>query len=375
MREGTVFLTLMDLNSLLKRWGKIALVLSLAFAAIVPCATLLWSPPVYTAVANVIANDPSGEVSPSSMLAVANDAIRDEVKPYTVNESDTKVEIEIGGSALLTLSISVESPSEQESIDLANSLAENAASEAERIFEALQQANEADLAELVPLNDAEDVASVLSGTVLQSIIGPSHTFEFCSFSIEEATGADKQGANIVLLVVLGLVSGVFVVAICAIIFDAVKAPVKNRRDVEALTGMPVLNYGHLEILGEQVWANLQFSAPAGIHSVCVVSLDSQRNLKCVESLCAAIGKTGKEAVVCPSDSEEDCRWAQTEVVVFAYPSPSVDADVAYCAHRSDATIVCVRQWIDSSRTLVDVLERLALAQANVAGLVLLPDEK
>lgn len=42
----------------------------------------------------------------------------------------------------------------------------------------------------------------------------------------------------------------------------------------------------------------------------------------------------------------------------------------YTAKAADAVVVSARQWTDSLRDLEDTLQELSLAQANVAGLVL-----
>lgn len=202
----------------------------------------MFLPSRYEASASITVSDPSDNVSATNMLAVVNDLVQSSVAPYSVRDSEIEASVKIGTDiSAQTLVLTIEAPDKDESLQLVNSIVTSVADEARATFDALQEANEEGLADLSALNTSEDVASVLSGSLLQNSLGSDLTFEFCSFMVNEAQDAEGVGAGKAMMALEGLVGGLFLVLLILVVMDVARAPIKSREEVEKLFGLPALN--------------------------------------------------------------------------------------------------------------------------------------
>ena len=361
---------LFDLCRLLGHYWKLAIAIIAACSLSAALASWLIMPQKYEASASITVSDPSGSVSSADMLAVANSLAQSEAAPYNVEGSDTCVSVSPGtGATSQVLTIVAESTSEDETAELANSLANSVAAKATGIFEALQEANEDGRADLSALNSSEDVASVLSRSLMQDILGTGLTFEFCSFMVNEAVEAQETGLGGVVLVALGLIGGLFVAVVAVMVIAAIKEPIRSRDELEEATGLPVLNDA-----GDQIWANVQFSSDELVDSLCLVPVAGDSGAQeCATALVAAIERANKSVMLEVVTKQEtlDQNASRNAVVVWQCPPLAENVAAAYCAHNVSVTLVCARFWSDSLGKLQDTIRELSLAKAKVAGVVLL----
>ena len=334
-------MTLLDLCQLIRHYWKIVVVTPIA-GALIAALLSVSMPPEYEAVSSITMSDPSGNVTVANMLAVVNDLTQSRVAPYEIDGSDVKVSSEMGtGAAAQTLTFAVEGSDGAKCVELANSIASGVADDAKNVFEALQEANEAGLADLSALNTSEDVAAVLSGALLQDVLGSDRTFEFCSFAGNEATEAKDEGTGFSALVVVGFAGGLFLAVAIIVAIDMANRPIRSREELERALELPVLNDGGSADLGAKLWANIQFTAGDAIDSVCLVPLDGDSAKVCANALNSTILQLGKSVQVYeigasdPSISSVE----SNELVIYDCASMSEGVGAAYCADVASATVV------------------------------------
>lgn len=335
-------------------------------------------PSKYEASASITVSDPSDNVPAAAMMAVVNDLAQSRIASYSARDSEIQASAEIGtGTTAQTLTLTIEGPEELECVELANAIASDVAENAKAVFETLQEANEAGLADLAALNTSEDVASVLSGSLLQDILGSDRTFAFCSFLVGDAVEAEKAGFGLATLTLVGFGGGLFLAAIVVVAINAIKTPIKSREELEAAANLPVFCSETPSGLGEKLWANIQFAVDGEIDSVCLVPLEGSSAKVCARGLQTAI--TGLGGSVTVNDFASDSILAvdsDSDILSIYRCDPlSVSIGAAYCAHNATATVICAYAWSDSLRTLECVMNELAWAKARIAGVALLECQK
>lgn len=370
-------MTLLDLCQLIRHYWRIAVVAPIAGALIAALLSMGMSPK-YEAASSITMSDPSGNVTVANMLAVVNDLAQSRVAPYETDGSDVKVTSEMGtGAAAQTLTFTVEGPDGAECVELANSIASGVASDAKNVFEALQEANEAGLADLDVLNASEDVAAVLSGALLQDVLGSDRTFEFCSFAVSEAAEAKDEGTGFSTLVVAGFVGGLFLAMAIIVVIDMASRPIRSREELERAVELPVLNDGGSADLGAKLWANIQFTAGDAVDSVCLVPLDGNSAKVCANALNSALLQLGKSVQIYEIGASDSsiANAESSELAIYYCASMSEGVGAAYCAHAASATVICARRWIDSLKSLENTMRELSIAKASVVGVALLGERE
>lgn len=366
-------MTLNDLGLMIRHYAKMIALISLASALLAASASFL-IPDKYEAISSVSVNDPSGNVSPASMMVVVNNFVQADIAPYAAKDSKIEASAEVeNGASSQTLTITVRSSDKDECVAVVNSIAAAAAANSEEVFEALQEANETGLADLSALNTSEDVASVLSGSLLQDSLGSDRTFEFCSFLVTDAIEARSSKPGTIALTVMGLVGGFLLALLVVILLDAVKSPIRSRKDAETITGLPVFGFSSSAIFGDQLWANIQFALNEVAESVCLVPVSTPSSRICATELSEAIVRSGGNACV-ESVRGEVCRTVISELggtVVYQCEPLACGVSAMYCAHGASVTVVCAQVWEDSRAALGETVRELALADANVVGIALI----
>lgn len=366
---------LVDLCRLVQHYWKVVLAAMLFCSVSALLVSEFVISPKYQASSTITVSDPSNNVSVSDLTAVVNGFVELQTIRYDTPDSDVNITVSIGGaSAPQTLTIAVVSPSEDESVAIANSIADEAAKEADDMFSGLQEKNESGLADLASLNDADDVASVLSGSLLQDILGSGRTFEFCSFMVKDAQIAQKMGMGTLGFGAIGLFVGFFIAVLALVIYQMLKAPIQRGNILEASFGHPVLNPGKAHFLGDQLWANIQFSLSRIPRSICLVPLSGRSARTVGDALSDAARKTGESVIVELSDSGSPFSYSSCEADetrIFVCDPVVSNIETAYCAHAVEATVLCVSEWNDSSYALESALNELQLAKARVVGIVIL----
>ncbi len=331
-------------------------------------------PEKYEAEATVTVSDPSGNVSAADMLAVVNDFAEDEISIYEGESSDINATVTMGtGSFAQRLVVSIEGQDKERCVSLANSIARSAAEASEEAFQALQEVNESGLADLGALNTSSDVASVLSGTLLQDTLGTDRTFEFCTFMVGDAVEAEESSLGTAELMISGLVLGILIVILLLITYDKIRMPIKSYEDVESVVDLPMLNLSCSEGIGNELWANIQFVSSGTPRSICLIPLAGGCLEGCARSLGGAIEEFGLDVAyeAVPRDKPPVFNDSVDAICIYKCESICAGVGAAYCAHEASVTVVCVNKWIDTRRDVEKAMKELSLSGARVAGMVLL----
>lgn len=369
--SGRKALSLQNLIKLLQHYVKavVAVVAVFVVAGVIISLTIV--PPVYEAEATVTVSDPSGSVSTSNMLAVASSIAHTEASEAEGTENNLEVTVEAGApSAPQLLSVKVQSPSEEECVLTANMLASAVAEKAEILFSDLQNLYESSLTDLSVLNNAEDVASVLSGSLIQEMLGSGKTFEFCSFLVNEASEAEPAGLSLIMTIVASFFLGVLASIVLVATIDGVRRPLRGKEDIAAISGLPIVEGSSGKEWGERVWVNVALSGLSSpLESVCIVPVGPNE-----ASVCADILRSAFEELSNGNRStffRSSCRCEENAPTVFDCVPLSESSTGVLDASNASVTVVCSRLWHDSRKGLEETLSQLKRAKTVLVGIIVL----
>lgn len=316
--------------------------------------------------AKLTVGDPTGLVGSTSLVNLVGVLAQAEADEMSSDKVDIDVQVD---SATQSVGIEVSAHDAEDSVALANLLAENTRDAARDAFGV--QADDF----LRRVEDAEDQAAkdeainVISGP---TAIDRAAALRSCVFEISYAPPAEagllagvwKNG-------VLGLLVG-FLFAGCTLsAMDSVRRPIKTMADVAKETDAPILSVGSSQSAFEHFLVNLGFVVDGRENAtVCILPMSKKSapfagelEQKAVEAHTfdaqALLGKDAKGA--CPLDS----------MTLLSCPSIAVDATSAQIAASADATVLVACRWDDSRNVLASTLSGLRLAKANVVGIALI----
>lgn len=315
-------MTILDFMRLIRRYLKLAIVVPIIFAVV----ALVYSFVVqasYTATANFITN---GD------LAFAQGLASKEASSYA--ESGIQI------------SCSSQSSTKQVTISATGS-------DATRCIEA---------ANTVAKNAVNQYANSNSGVIA---------------TVTEATSAVRNSPSPFRVAATAFALGLFVAICIIVLIDIAKAPIKSREDAENACGLPVLGTSVED--GDRILANLQFVCGKRPSTVAVVPVGNpESSVTISRELMGALERSDvRVKLVKGSPHARKFRVSVPDdaaVLVCCLPL-SVGIGASYIANSSDATVLCVTEWTDSKRQLLATVRELELAKANIAGLVLLPEDK
>ena len=312
-------MTLSDLLKLIRHYAKIAVALPIACAIIAVVVSFL-VPQTYEAKSTLLTNGDiglAGGFAQSEAEALSQDGIT------VTSKTDT---------ASRTITVTAESSNYDASIEAANKAV---------------------------LAAAEDMRSV-DGLI--------------SVSTNEATYAESVSPGIPAIALIALVTGIFLVICIVLVLDAMKAPIRSQKDVEELLELPVIGNIPNRDRGERLLANVRFSTDERPSTIAVVPTGlTGATLTCAE-LASAFehSGTGVCRVKGSPHAESINEVALPGMVTIIECAPiSEGMGAVYIAKEADLTILCVREWADSRRTLASVMGELEFAQSNVGGAVYL----
>lgn len=259
-----------------------------------------------------------------------------------------------------TIAFTAVASSETESIEAANSAARQTADETAALLQAMAGQYRSEIQ-----SEGSVEAKELDGTVTFGLSERNRAaaLEMVSFTVNDASqAAINSGRSIVVKYAFaGFFAGIFLALCIAIIINLIKAPLKDRNDVEEGFDLPVLAEGRASDIGDRLWANIQFAVDEMPQSVCLLPVRQPIAMPVEAVLAKAVSSAGA-----PSGAS---------VRVAAY-SPLVDSmEGAYAARSADITVICASLWSDSLRDVADTLHELNLAHAKTAGVVLVDDGK
>lgn len=185
-------------------------------------------------------------------------------------------------------------------------------------------------------------------------------YESVSFILNDASqAASNSGLSTVLKYgLVGFVAGLLVAVCFLVVFDLLKSPIRNSRQLEDGLNLRVLAEGSLDSIGERLLGNIQFAGGPGLGTICLVPAN------------CPVAEQVKSVLVKAIDDEG---WPDSdgEVELRACPPLRSSMKSAYESRCSDATILCAVRWKDSTIDAANTMRELSLAQGNLIGVVLL----
>lgn len=198
-------------------------------------------------------------------------------------------------------------------------------------------------------------------------------------TVSEATYAMYNGPSMIRSAIVAFFAGLLIAIFVIILLDAVKLPIKSRKDVEDESGFPVLGVAPSLEGGERLLANLQFCCNMRPSTIAVVPVGAETTAPIVaRELAGALERSDvRVKLVKGSPHAKKFQVTVPEDAAIVVSCEPLDAGMgaAYIAHNADVTVLCVSEWTDSKRQLAATVQELELAKANIAGVTFLPEPK
>lgn len=364
-------LTLFDLFKMARWYWKAITAFVLACALVGGCVgfykTVLeggqYSSRAVLTVSEPTATIPASELIPfvnaiaANVVATLNDETALEEGPLITEESNPSARIIV---------FTAVAPTEEESVELANTAARSTIEAAELELKGLAQTyRDSAIAD----NEEDGVNILLYGSSEKNRVA---AYETVTFALQEATLAEAaSGTTYVLkLIVVGFLGGI-ILAVCAlIILSATKNPVKGRSDIENSCDIPMLLGADSNDAGLRLWGNIQFAMDGVPRSVCLIPVGDIE----IDRLAKKLSEATK-TVISLNARPEDGATSDDGTIVVVCESLTKSITTAFDARNADAVVLCVCRWKDPLRAVVNTLSELRLARANVVGFALLEEVK
>lgn len=198
-------------------------------------------------------------------------------------------------------------------------------------------------------------------------------------TVTEARYAVSDGSSMLEILITAFVAGILL-AVCVILLIAfMRAPIKSPSDIESVSGLPVLGHAPSPEGGERLLANLQFRNNGRPSTVAIVPVGAASAASIVaRELAGALERSDirvKLVKGSPHAKKFQVSVPEDAAIVVSCESLDDGMGAAYIAHNADATIICATEWTDSKKQLVSTVQELDLAKANIAGAVIISEEK
>lgn len=221
-------------------------------------------------------------------------------------------------------------------------------------------------------NDYGGCIAAANATVLAAAEGYRNVNSQISVTTNEATFAENTGSSMPKTVLAALLAGFFVAICIVIIIDVVKAPIKSRNDIEAVSNLSVIGTIPNLDRGERLLANIRFLREELPSVIAVVPVGlSGGTLTCAE-LSSAFERAGIAVTRIKGNPHAEglnhTRLPGVVALVECAPL-SQGMGAAYIAKEADMTILCASEWQDSCKALTFVVEELNFAKAKLGGVV------
>ena len=357
-------MTLQDLWLVIKRYSKWVILVPVLCAILAGGAGALLgviNGAMYTASSKLTVIDPTGLVSPTSLANLVNVFAQDQAELERDSDNGVAVETKIDSSAQ-SIEFQVLAPSEQESMDIANRLAERTADAAQSALVDQGAAYMEAVDEMDNQPFTEESTYISTGATADE---RAAALRSCFFSVSSATKAETDGSasRVIKYLLVGILGGLFLVICALALIHSMKRPIKSSKDIEAVTDLPIWTVLDNRQAGERLWANIQFAANSPIKSICLLPVSG--------------GKPGEIKEVISKAMSEEPSGDMNDSSVRVETCDSIGESIvgARIAKKASITIVTTVCWKDSESALCDTLEELRLASANVVGIILLAGEE
>lgn len=341
-------MTARNLGSILKRFWRVVLALTLVFAAAVPAFSILLSKPVFVAEASLFISEPSGGISTANLISFAQPIAQEECSSLSEENLFVSVSPE-SGSSPKSLVFRAEGSIENEVVNLVN----RAVAATRKKIDASLLSLEEKRKELLSA-DTSDERQIL-------VYDPDFSFEYIICAVEEASSATDEAPSLAKMVLAGGLVGFFLALAILIVIDCVRKPIKDTDDIGKLVPLPCVEAWEPKRLGARIRTVLYARLGEGFHSVALVPLSEGESEYALSLIDEPIPKQGFAG-----STMSDCSFA---FVACEPLSVSSDAMLASC--EADAALILVRLWQDTRSDLEATISELALSSANVIAVVIM----
>lgn len=348
-------MTLHDLWLIIRRYYKAVIIVPIVCAVLAAGGSGILSAlkdESYLASSMLTVTDATGLVGSSSTLNLVAAFAQDGVDEQ--EESGATVEVEVDYTTQSVL-FTVQADSSDVAVEMANAIAYRAKEATQNAL--VEQGDSL----LNAVDETEGSAGVLGDTFVSTgatAADRAAALRSCTYVVAEATPPiDEKSSGILKYGIAGFFGGLFAIVCVLALLDALRRPIKSKKDIARITQIPVLSEGFSAQSVERLWVNLGFVAiDKMLGSVCLLSVAGEA--------CSTMGEALRG-------------YAESHSAESSAPSVSVDVEAVQgdmdgikAARGSDVTVLVVRSWKDKASDIVSALEELQLAKVCVAGIAL-----
>ena len=372
-------MSLKDLMALARHYWWAFVLLPLMGAGLMLAWALCFSSHSYSATAVLEASDPSGSVSVSTLASTVSPVAKKNASANMEGAHVSVTENVAAGSGVQTFSFTATGADPEVCVSAANDAANQTADQTSRLFQEMNDLVQGDAERDIEqkIETLETLGSTDSAEViidlLETYTVATRKYEFCSFSVLEATKATSGGRGALDLSILGLLCGLVAAAVLVIAVDFARSPIKSPRDVKTFTDLPVLTFPFPRSNADYLWSNIKHSQKRPLSRVAVVPLKHSFSEHSVAAIKGAAERDGLHVeLVNPSRGclERGGMLGDNKLELFQCEPLTEDVLGAEMASGCDATVIVATAWRDSTTELQEAIEELEMSDANIAGVAL-----
>lgn len=321
----------------------------------------------YSAEAVLTISDPTATVAAGELMPLARAIATNVAAENSGNNVAISQKYDL---ASRTISFTAVASTEAESVEAANGAARQTADQTAAL---LQQMADQYRSEIQAEESTE--AKELDGNVTFGLSERNRAaaLEMVAFTVNDASQAiGNNGRSILLKFALaGLLGGCFLAVCVVILVDFVKKPVKDEKDLAAISAHPVLAAGNEGCVAPLLQTNVDLLDRNTGGSICLVSIKGADSEIVKENLIEYRSRlaSGVRSVEGESVATDCCSSKSELISSFDYASDKVNAVLA--AAKANNVVLLVKEWVDSSADVQEAVEELHLIGARVVGFVLL----
>lgn len=366
-------MNLLHLFQLLKRyWWIVAISVVACFGATL-AMVLVAASPSFVATSTIVASDPAGTISLSSMSTIAQDEVEaliatEEVAGATTNVPPSQV---LADSNRVDITVKAETP--EAAVDVANDLAQQAVDSLNERYSELRESYledrlaPEDLAKLPSVNESWDFR------MIQDVLSSDVLFKYSRFDVIPAVESQEMNGFSLKLLVGGVALGVLLGVAIVVIVDLRKRLILNALDFKQNTSAPVLGLCGARHVDGEIWGNIQLISDAAPRSVAVIPLHEGGARACAQELISCA--EGYEVV--SLENVDSCQAAHGAIdealgksggVILVCEPFSEDMSPIFAAKAVEATLICVQYGIDSMKDFDKLIDEFELVQIEPIGI-------
>lgn len=366
-------MNLLHLFQLLRRYWWIVAISVVVCLGVTLAMTLAAAAPSFVATSSIVASDPAGTTSLSSMSTIA----QDEVETLIASEEVADAVTEVPPSQVLTdsnrVDITVSAGTPESAVNAANDLAQQAVDSLNERYSELRESyledrlTPKDLAELPSVNESWDFR------MIQDVLSSDTLFKYCRFDVIPAVESQEMSGFSLKLPIGGVALGVLAGVTIVVIVDSRKRLILNALDLGQSASAPIIGHCGTRSISGEVWGNLQLVCGAIPRSVAVIPLHGGGAGMCVQELVSRAKGYGVETL----GNVDSCQAARKVIdealgksdgVILACEPFIEGMSPIFAAKAAEAALICVQYGVDSMKDFDRLVDEFELAQIKPVGI-------